>query len=142
MSTDRLEPLAVAHNWRPRPRGAVLALPDESYHFQGDITSDGAVGAYVVTHIVAAHFRTSHLHIFNGHTMAAVGEPELLGRHKISAARCFGAAFDWQGARAIKTVLRICLSPSGNLVAVVTSTDMESQPMVDDSDITFVDKCQ
>ena len=118
-----LQPLEPPR-WQLYPlEAATLMIPSESYQFQGDITTEGTdpVGAYAVTHIDVEQGRVSNLHIFNATTMRLVRTVQM-GVHV--------ATFD----RALKSVLRVCLSPNGDRVVVITTT------ILAEGDTTFCNK--
>ena len=104
-------------NWQLQETGPLLNIADNGYHFVGDITSDGTVGAYVVTHLSEDLLRTSCLHIFDVNTMTPLGASV-----EIEHDRLTGNA---QQVKKWKSVHRVCFSPDGERVAVIRSYDVE-----------------
>ena len=119
-------------------------LKIEGHHFVGDINAEGTVGAYAVTHVNTRKRRTSHLYLFDAVTMTNIGNAKQLesefvtnedvappssGRMSISGRGGGGGVPDkwqevhWQRARNLQTLLRVCLSPNGQRVAVIMYAD-------------------
>ena len=106
-------------NWQLQETGPLLNIADNGYHFVGDITSDGTVGAYVVTHLSEDLLRTSCLHIFDVNTMTPLGASVEIEHDRLTGNAQRAQVKKW------KSVHRVCFSPDGERVAVIRSYDVE-----------------